>query len=314
MSTRFLIYFVIAALLGTSYWYASTEYICPVPLTYRIGVIDEGFAITEAEARDRMASAEAAWETQTERDLFQYDENSDFTINFVFDDRQAMADDERARSAALDKQRTENIAFFDGIEELEENYQSLSTAYDTRVAAYESRLEGYNRTVARYNDRGGAPAGEFERLQVEQEALDAEATALNERADELNQLANRINTLGAEGNQLIQVYNRQVQAFNRDFGYSREFTQGDYRGDRINIYKFSSAAELITVLAHELGHSLGIEHVEDDESLMYYLLTDATETPRLSDADLAAFAQACDDQGSIGNRIRQVIRQALAAF
>lgn len=314
MRTRFLVYLLITALLGTSYWYVSTENVCPIPLSYRIGTIDEGFAITEMEAIANIAAAEAAWEEATGRDLFRYDDTSNFTINFIFDDRQAMADDEAMRSAALDQQRADNIAFFEGIEELELTYDQLATAYENQIVAYENRLQTYNQTVSRYNDQGGAPANEFERLQREQEALDAEAEALQARATELNELANRINTLGAEGNRLIDAYNRQVAAFNRDFGYSREFTQGEYRGDRINIYKFSSDAELNTVLAHELGHALGIDHVADDQALMYYLLTDVSENPRLTDADKAAFARACASEGSFGHELRQLIRQVLTNF
>jgi hypothetical protein len=305
---------LITALLGTSYWYVSTENICPVPLTYRIGAIDEGFVITPAEARANMAAAEAAWEEAIGRELFVYDEGSDFTVNFIFDDRQARADDEVERSAALDALRAESISFFDQIEELEVTYESLASNYEDQVAAYEARLTAYNQTVSRYNDQGGAPTEAFEQLQQEQQDLNAEAAALAAGADELNELASRINDLGAEGNQLIAAYNRQVAAFNRDFGYSREFTQGEYRGDRINIYKFSSDAELNTVLAHELGHALGIDHVADDEALMYYLLTDTRENPRLTDADIAAFQEACASEGSFTHELRQIIRQIVNRF
>lgn len=314
MRTQFLVYLLITALLGTSYWYVSTASICPIPLTYRIGTIDEGFAITEDEAVARMAQAEAVWEEGVGQELFQYDEQSSFTVNFIFDNRQAMADDEAARSAALDAERARNIAFFAGIDELEATYDRLAASYEADVALYESRLETYNRTVARYNDQGGAPESVFTELQQEQADLDAAAAALSARADELNGLATQINDLGAEGNELIAAYNRQVVAFNREFGYSREFTQGEYRGDRINIYKFSTDPELATVLAHELGHALGIEHVADENALMYYLLTDTSGMPRLSAADVQAFTQACATEGTVGHQVRQFIRQLISAF
>lgn len=312
MRFRFLVALLFALTVGGAYWYLSTAYVCPAPLQYRLGQLDDHFNINREQAIAYMERAERVWENDTGRDLFVYDESADFVIDFVFDDRQAMADNETALSASLDSKRDENETLQRTIEELQQNYQNLSDAYNSSVRQYEERLQAYNQTVSNYNDRGGAPESEYGKLQREQEALDREVGSLQVRADEINTLANRLNELGNRSNELIEAYNKEVQRFNKQFGYTREFTQGDYQGDRINIYKFSSDSEIISVLTHEFGHALGIDHVESTDSVMYYLLIDASANPVLSEDDKAAFITTCGTGRELSHTLRRFIREAIA--
>lgn len=312
MRFRFLTALIFALAIGGTYLYLSKSAVCPTPIYYRLGALDDHFTITNEEAISYMKRAEAVWEESIGRDLFIYDESADFTINFIFDNRQAMADSELLQSEALDKKRTENDTLAETIENLQKSYQELSSTYNQSVATYEDRLRSYNQTVSSYNDRGGAPTSEYERLQTEQQALDREVGSLQVRADELNELAERLNQLGSRSNELVESYNSEVQRFNKQFGYSREFTQGDYQGSDINIYKFSSEAELVSVLTHEFGHALGIGHVEGEDSVMYYLLTNATENPVLSDTDKTAFVSTCGTGTEITHTIRRIIREAVS--
>ena len=314
MRFRFLSALFIAAAAGTTYWYVTTKNICPAPLQYRLGELDSSFSISADEAKQHLLTAELIWEQAADRELFVYDESADFTVNFVFDDRQALADSESVQSASLDQKRLENETIISTIETLQTDYDALLQAYNSSVTAYESRLAAYNQTVRQYNDQGGAPQSVYADLQAEQRALDAEANGLQIRSDELNSLVTQLNRLQAESNQRVESYNREVQRFNRQFGYEREFTQGDYQGDSINIYKFSSDAELISVLTHEFGHALGIEHVEDDSSVMYYLLLDESETPTLSDADKAALQEVCGDGTGFTYELRRFIRNTIEAI
>ncbi len=71
---------------------------------------------------------------------------------------------------------------------------------------------------------------------------------------------------------MVSRHNINVLTYNTRFGEAKEFNQGDYRGNEINIYQFSEIDELKLVLAHELGHALELDHVEKPESIMYYLM------------------------------------------
>lgn len=311
MRYRFLSALLITVIAVGSYWYVATAHVCPVPLSYRLGTLDDHFGLSAEEAKEYLTAAEATWETAANRDLFVYDEAANLTVNFLFDDRQALADRESAQSAALDERRMENEKLISTIESLQADYERLLETYNNSVAAYESRLQAYNQTVQRYNDQGGAPEGVYRELQAEQQALDTEAGSLQVRSDELNSLAERLNQLQNESNDRVAAYNRDVHRYNRQFGYEREFTQGDYTGKGITIYKFSSTAELVTVLTHEFGHALGIDHVEAEGSVMYYLLTNESETPVLSDDDIQALLEVCGSQDSWQDKLRRSIRNLL---
>lgn len=295
MRGGFIITLIVVLLFSGGYFYYIAEAVCPAPLAYRLGELDKRFQLSEDEAKLAIAEAESVWEDATGSNLFTYDDTADFTINFVFDDRQAFTDAEEDFKERLDQTENINESIAAEYEELIAEYEALKSQYEADASTYESRLATYNEEVEEFNQGGGAPPAEYQRLENEKDVLDDTQTKLGRTARTLNQLVDKINRVGDEGNQVIETYNRNVSVYNRTFGEPREFTQGDYQGDYINIYTFNSEAELKLVLAHELGHALHLGHVEGEESLMYYLIGGQIEPLELSEEDSEAFAKVCGD-------------------
>jgi len=295
-------------------WYTSTVAQCPVPLLYRLGTIDESFSLSAVEAKVDIEAAVAVWEESVDRDLFVYDESADFTINFVFDERQETLNQEQTQRQELDGTRDQNNAVLEQVEALQSQYEDLMLTNKANVAQYEQDLTVYNADVNTYNDRGGAPPDKFSELESERARLNRVADELSDTATQLNTLVSEINQLSERGNQLVNDYNQEVSVYNQEYGFAREFTQGDYQGDKINIYTFSDKNELITVLAHEFGHALGIDHVETSESLMYYLMDDTDSVTNLSTQDTLAFLEVCGATQTLGQQVRHTVRSFLTKF
>ncbi|GEM_PF-379851 len=311
MRSTYPITLLIVLVGAGTYWYQSTASVCPVPLSYRVGDIDPAFGLSREQALQYAVGAEAVWEQGVERELFVYDEAAPLTIRFIYDDRQESANFEAIQRAILDEQRKQSEAANNALEQLRGEYDQLIAAYTERTAEYEEKLKHYNEEVTSYNDRGGAPEEEFERLQKEQTALTEEADGLDELSEKLSLLAKDINVLAERGNQLVDSYNEGVMKYNKQFGFAYEFTQGDYQGESINVYTFSSEEEVIAVLAHEFGHALGLGHVEGTSSLMYYLLESSDEIPMLTTFDRQSYEATCGYTESFPQKIHRIIRKIL---
>jgi hypothetical protein len=297
------------------YWYQSTARQCPAPISYRIEEIDPAFGLSKEQALAYVEQAEFVWESQVDRELFRHVEPAAVGIRFIYDDRQANANSEASQRQALDEQLAESEKVQETITDLRAKYESLSADYEHQADKYEEHLRRYNEEVNGFNDRGGAPPEEYERLEAERIALNEEGETLNQVSAELRALVDDINELAERGTQLVNAYNERVSVYNESFGFAHEFTQGDYQSGEINVYKFSSDAEVVTVLAHEFGHALGIGHVEGTTSLMYYLLSEGTEgVSDLSVEDQVAFMVVCGDSESFAQKIRRMIRETLSIF
>lgn len=292
----------LSALVLGNYWFNPYIPMCRLPVEYSIGNFDDRFGVTEAEALEALAAAEAVWETALGReDIFEYQEDGPFKVSFIYDERQRQAEAALEAREDLAVRGGANDVLTELHQKLVDEYEVAKAEYDTKLTAYETKLSTYNADVARYNQDGGAPPDEYRDLERRRQELDGEQGDLHDLFEKLEDLADQINSIGEKGNELIGEYNDLVEDFNYSFAHGHEYTQGDYRGREINIYTFTDKEELVLVLAHELGHALSLGHVDSPDSVMYYLMDEQPRPPALSAADKEAFNELCG--GSFPHRL-----------
>ena len=244
---------------------------CDTPISYRLGSIDSRFEITSADFLDSIRKAETIWSEAFGKTLFSYDPKGKLSISLSYDERQML----NTQISDLDKdiaQKRDEIT--PGIED-----------YKKRSLEFDSKATKLNQEIIYLNSHGGADPQQYKKLKDEQEALAKEA-------DELNKMAASLNQSTSQYNLRIQELNQTVSQFNEELKYRPE--EGIYifdeNGRRIIIYFYVSKDELVHTLAHEMGHALGIDHIEHPSSIMY---PRTTEVVSLSNDDLAALSIAC---------------------
>jgi len=108
-------------------------------------------------------------------------------------------------------------------------------------------------------------------------------------ASRINQSAEQLNALATSLNLNITRYNNVVKSTDQ------EFEQGNYISEfgkrEINIYQFENRDKLVRVLAHELGHALGIDHVDNQEDIMHAY--NVGKSINITDVDLIELEKAC---------------------
>jgi hypothetical protein len=268
---------------------------CERPLAYRVGTLDERFGISTSTAQSLLLEAEAVWEQEVERELFVYDPEADFTVNFIFDERQETTNTVNEYESILSDLELSHTEIAELYEERKDRYEAAVEAYRQKHDVYEADLRDYNRRVSEWNERGGAPPAVYAELQAERRALDVRLADLQNEQKEVESLRLTVNNLVTEGNSLAHQHNQTASTFTDRFGGTRKFDQATYERDQINIYQFKGPDDLRLALAHEFGHALGIEHVTDSRSIMYYLMEDQSiGNLALSEEDISAFKTICN--------------------
>jgi len=289
---------LLAILSGIAGWgYVHREELvspCLPPLRYSVADIDSRFGVSEEIVLAAAREAERVWEDVLERDVFVYDPEAEFTVEFVYDKRQENTF--RARDLEYDIEAEAGV-YEDLKEDLDaqnEKVESLLEAYQTRSSEYAQDVRALNHEIAHWNARGGAPEDIYEDILEKQEALREEREALNELAD-------RINTLSSDARRIVEAINTSADAVNENvaehnalFADMPTFDKGVYRGENIVLYQFTSYEDLVLTLAHEFGHALGVGHVGDPEAVMYSYIEDQPLDPvTAAPEDVEAASEAC---------------------
>ncbi|MDO8561237.1 MAG: matrixin family metalloprotease [bacterium] len=269
---------------------------CQKPIQYSLGTFDSRFGLSKQDFLGAVKEAEAIWEKPIGKELFSYSSDGPLAVNLIYDYRQEATSKLRNLGLAVDESR----ASYDALDAKYTQVKSLLTKaqaeFDSKAAALKKRLDAYNREVEFWNTKGGAPKAEFARLEAERAGIDSDSAAAEALLGKVNGYVDEVNALVVVLNSMANALNIDVNKYNT-IGASRgeEFTEGDYQSDEsgqeINIYEFSSRAKLVRVLAHELGHALGLEHVAGKTSIMYKLNQSTSE--KLSADDLAELKSRC---------------------
>lgn len=252
---------------------------CRTPIRYAIGATDARFRIATDTLLADLREAEEVWEKPHGGELFAYDPagtaaSGSVIVSLIYDERQAAAD----TLARYGIQAEHNKASYDELaatyDAIESSLKRERTALEADAVAHERREEAYNEEVQKWNTAGGAPSGEYARLQKERAALERETAALESRQADINTTIRQLNALAVSLNALIEQLNLSVQKYNETgASIGSDFEEGEYvsaAGSReIRVYEYSNKTELVRVLAHEMGHALGMGHVGGGESIMY---------------------------------------------
>ncbi|MDB5264710.1 MAG: matrixin [Parcubacteria group bacterium] len=262
---------------------------CDKPVVYSIGAYDERFGISQTEYESALKEAADLWNTAAGKTVVTYAATGTVPVNLIYGEHQQAVELGKAISteqSAYDAKKAE-------VESLRKEYSALKTQYEAAAAKFDADNKAYEKEVEYWNKQGGAPPGKYEELAQQRSRLETRQNQLNRQVAQVNSMANRLNVIVDELNNLAQRTNSKVSVYNKAVG--DDFDQGNYvsdaEGERINIYEFSTRTELKRVLAHEFGHALGLDHVENPDSIMYSY--DLGNEFKLTTEDIAALREVC---------------------
>lgn len=249
--------------------------VCDTPIKYKVDTVDPEFNLSREKFEKYTDDATKIWENSINKNLFEYNPDGELSINLVYDERQALT------TQISNLEDTVNI-----------DKQSLNpkvSEYEKQSLEFQQKADKLNKQVEYWNSKGGAPADEYKKIVEEQKLLQNEADRLNSLAQGLNISTHKYNSEVSKLNQTINTFNSALE---------ERPEEGIFKGpeNRIEVYFNISPNELVHTLAHELGHSLGLGHIENKNAIMYFK---TNQIINLSDDDLLILKELCRERSIV---------------
>ncbi len=266
---------------------------CQTGIEYSLGSIPDEFNLNRETAISVAQQAAEVWNKEIGKTIIDYDPESPFMIEFIFDDRQQQTIQRLSSESNLDTSRETLENKFDSVEELEQNYRQAQKSYVAKRDRYQQNQSNYNQAVENYNAGEG---GSVSDLEARSDKLANDFAQLESDRKNLNSLAKRLNRLASETNNQVEEFNDEVAIFNQQFARRGDtFKQGIYNQYGIEIYQYETESDLLALLVHEFGHALGMGHVSDEGAIMYYLQhDDQASRVDVTASDLVELERVCN--------------------
>lgn len=286
-----ILWVIIYITVAVSVYFYINKSPCDTPITYSVGKIDEKFGITRSDVEKYVTDASLLWNKTMNKTLLQEADNGKIVINFIFDERQRATIQRQKIKSEISEQKQNLDQLKIIINQLKSEYEVKLKDYNLQKNTYEQNLTTYNTNVDYWNNRGGAPKNEYNKLNSQKANIENAYNKLNILSNEIQSLATKINTYSDTHNDLAGQMNNVIDEANA--GAGREFEEGVYDPNKktITIYEYESIIGLKRVLTHELGHVLGIDHVSNKKSIMYYL--NNSNNLELTTEDISALQKIC---------------------
>lgn len=269
---------------------------CNQPVTYSIGEVDSRFGISKNEFAQIIKDSIQIWEKPIGKTLFEYSDSGELKINLIYDSRQNATQKLNQLGINITNDQAGYNTLKSRYNSAMADYNQLNFDFQNKLNAYNAEKSAYDQQVNYWNKQGGAPKNEYNKLQQQQTALNNEANTLNQLRTRINSKGDEINALATTLNQLAEKLNLNINTYNGiGTQQGEEFEEGvftsDASGMTINIYQFDNRTKLIRVIGHELGHALGISHIDNPQAIMHKINSGNNLT--LSSEDLQALKNVC---------------------
>lgn len=273
---------------------------CTKPLVLRTGELDDRFQIDQATLENALREVAMLWSSAMGEPVVVYRDDAELLVHLVYAEEQQLTDSERQ---FRDRLRSESLT----IEVMEKRFNEQEAVYGREAREYEHDMEKLQLTINRlnqwvnnHNRNGGLNEEELRQYEYQKASVEKATNALKRKEEELKKDAETLHRMLSDLNRQIGIKNDLVDEYNRRFTRERTFTQGAYEwneaGKSIQVFQFSSLDELKLVLAHEVGHALGLAHVDNPTSVMYYLMEDQrVHDLELSEEDIVALKALCSE-------------------
>jgi predicted Zn-dependent protease len=229
--SNFISVLVLLAMVGGVAYYSYANRPCGHTVYYRIGTFNSQFGISQSDFLADAQQAASLWNDEAGHTLLAYSATGTMPLNLIYDNRQQQTNIGESISQQEDELGAEKS-----------QVAVLQSQYDAAKQQYES-----------------------------DQAAGKDIPILNSEAASLNALATQIQSQVDALNAKIDAVNANANAFNSQAGTS--FEEGEfveaYGSSHIDLYEFKNNTQLIRLMAHEFGHSLGLDHNTDPNSIMY---------------------------------------------
>lgn len=269
---------------------------CAEPLEYSLGEFDKRFGLSREDFLKAIDQAAEIWQEPINKKLFNYAENGALKVNLIYDSRQADTDKLRSLGLSIHSDQATYETLKNKYNAFDKIYNAQKNELNNIIKYYEEQKTNYQDEVKAADKRGGVNPEEFAILERERKDLNNLVESIKQKQAALNKTVNDLNAIASVINRLIRGLNLTVGDYNTiGAGASGEFQEGQYTrdaaGERIDIYQFDDREALIRVLAHELGHALGIDHLDNPQAIMYRLNESGND--KITADDITALKKTC---------------------
>ena len=295
------VFVVLILTIGIYAWARRPEAIilpCVEPITYSIGSFDRKFGVSYSDFLEALRDAEEIWEQPLGQELFNYSsERGELVVNLIYDHRQEVTNTLAEIGEEVEETEATYKTLFNSFKSLKSKYDADGIVYDGLVEEFNKKNNEYQNLVQAWNNGPRTSKEEFRNLEEKKIELQKDLADLRLYETDLNEQTRNINAFVEKLNRLARSLNLDVEKFNT-IGATRgeTFTGGLYIIDpqgktNIDIFEFKNREKLVRVLAHELGHALGLEHIDNSNAIMYHL--NKGDASVLTEADIKVLKELC---------------------
>ncbi len=273
--------------------------VCRMDLSYSIGRIDPRFGIPEQDVIKSMEAAIALWAGAMETLNIRYAPEGGIIVNFEYDERQKLTERERHLMRDIDAKGALIDQLLRDYDRHGERMDQLSSQHRQLVNRIPLLVRGLNEWVSNRNQSGGLTQSDLEYYEDQKRVIEQMQQQESALRNERNAMVSIINPLGEQLNREIDEKNRLIEEYNRNYAGNFSFSSGTFEGrvgqGVITIYHHVNEQHRLLLLAHELGHALGLGHVSNPKSVMYKTIDQQLHQARiqLTEEDKEALRHQC---------------------